>query len=1189
MNPIATYLATGHWLALLLLLLAALPLARLLWKRSRPALLSAVALLLVGVGGLGLLPAGYGMYAALGALAVLAVLFTLVITSGLWSAPAGYALAAILLLGAGAWLVPPLGELLQAFGAFLASLEPLEPWWLLLLLLVPALLWWSWRTLAGLGATRRLLALGLRSLIVVLLALALSETHARQPDRNTTVLFLWDRSLSIPPEFVGDFDARQGRILQFINESVEFRGPGHEDDRAGVIVFGRRPRVELPPGSVPRLGFKKVLSQIDETYTDIAGAIKLALATFPEGSAKRIVLISDGNENLGQAEEQARIARQNGVQIDIVPIAAGRKSLNEVLVERIEAPPYTDKDARVPLRVILRSYHPQVVVGTLTLSKMSLTKRRDPETGQFEPAFDKQELAPTRVKLKQGLNVFYLQQPGARKEESYTYEAKFVPDHVETATGQLVQKGLPGDRIENNRASVNIIVRGERSLLFIEPKLGEHQLLVDRLRAARPHLKIHTITPKTLTQIDEVPLFLGQYDCVVLANVPADELDEKYHKALRSNTYDQGCGLIMIGGPQGFGAGGWQNTEVEKALPVTMDIKSMKVESKSGLVLMMHASEMAEGNAWQRKIAKLAIERLSPMDMVGMLYFDHGPKGGGHQWHIPFQLIGNNRGAIMNLVNSMQPGDMPDCDPAFVKAYNELTKAEYELGTRHIIFISDGDHWNASPALLRKVKEAKITCTTVCITTHGQDEVRKMQAVAQATGGRSYHVKDPSELPQIYIKETRLISQSFVHEKRFRPQLAARIGPTEGIGAPLPDLFGFVRTSKRASPLVEMPIETPKLGDHTFPILAYWQYGLGKSVAFTSDARTLRENDKTYWDRDWASSNMYTRFWEQVVDWSLRAVDTGQYLRLGTEVRDGKIRLRLEARDEKTKAPITNLLDQDESKGFGLKVGVTSPSFKGAGEGRTRELKFEQTAGGVYEAELPAEEVGSYFINVTARWIKDGREYAQSVRSGVTIPYSPEFAEMESNVSLLDKLRDITSGQSYPETEAALRQAARYDPLTGSSQVFRPIPFSRSSMQTLWPWFVFITGLCLLCDVAVRRIAIEPAAVWARGAAAWERLRGRAVADTGAAVLERLRSRKAQVGEAIAREKAARRFEPTGEAPTAPIAAATPTAAPKPRPAAPKPAAKKEEAEDFATRLMKAKKRALEEREREKREKDKGA
>jgi uncharacterized membrane protein len=1202
MNAFLTYLLTGHWLAGVCVLLAGLVAIAMLWRRRRTgkwpvrALLGGCTLLLLGIGGLGFIPPEVGLYTCLASLAVFAAMLVIVITTGAWSAPLGYLSATILLIACGAWLVPALGVLLQEFGAFLASLEPLEAWWLLLLLLIPLLLWWSFRSLAGLGPTRRIMALGLRSLLVLLLALALSETHARQVDRNLTVLFLWDRSLSIPPEPVGDRDAREDRIFSFINEAVENRGVGRDDDRSGVIVFGRRPRLELPPASVPRLGFKRILSQVDNTYTDIGSALKLALATFPEGTAKRIVLISDGNENLGQAEEQARIARQNGVQIDVVPIAAARRSANEVLVERIEAPPYTDKDARVPLRVILRSYHPQVVVGTLTLTKYSLVKTKDPETGSIKPSFEPQPVMTSKVKLKQGLTPIYIQQPGARTEDSYTYEARFVPEHVETAAGQMLYKGLPGDRIENNFASVNIIVRGEPSLLFIEPKVGDHQLLVDRLRAARPHLKIHVIEPKGLDKINEVPLFLSQYDCVVLANVPADELDEKHHKALRSNTYDQGSGLIMIGGPQSFGAGGWQNTEVEKALPVTMDIKSMKVESKSGLVMMMHASEMAEGNAWQRKIAKLAIERLSPSDMVGMLYYDHGAAGGGHQWHIPFQLIGGRRTAILSLVNTMQPGDMPDCDPAFVKAYNELTKAEYELGTRHIIFISDGDHWNANPALLRKIRDAKITCTTVCITTHGQDEVRKMQAVAQATswddgggrkGGRSYHIKDPSELPAIYVKETRLISQSFVHEKRFKPQLLVRSGPTDGLADPLPDLLGFVRTSKRASPLVEMPIETPKIMENTFPILAHWQYGLGKSVAFTSDARTLRQNDKTYWDQDWASSNMYTRFWEQMVDWSLRAVDTGQYLKLHTEIRDGKIRLSLEARDKETKVPITSLLDQDELKGYGIKVGITFPSFKGAGDGRYRELKFQQTSGGVYEAEMPAEEVGSYFINVSARWkAKDDKgkeiEHAQSVRSGVTIPYSPEFAEMESNVALLEKLSKDTEGQIYPENDYTLRQAAR------SGEVFRPIPLSRSSLQTLWPWFVFLAGLCLLCDIAVRRIAIDPAVVWAYSSAVWERLRGRAVADSGTEVLERLKSRKAQVGEVMAREKAARRFEADEEAPLTPVAAAAATGQqPRPKPAAPRPAARKEETEDFAARLMKAKKRALEEREKEKKDKTK--
>src|SRR5206468_2539775 len=199
-------------------------------------------------------------------------------------------------------------------------------------------------------------------------------------------------------------------------------------------------------------------------------------------------------------------------------------------------------------------------------------------------------------------------------------------------------------------------------------------------------------------------------------------------------------------------------TEVEKALPVTCDLKSLKIEGRSGLVLIMHASEIQEGNMWQKKIAKLAIEKLSPIDMMGMLYFDF--RNGDHRWHIPFQTVGENK---------------------------------------------------------------------------------NMATVAKITGGREYPQPDaqgtykplnPAQLPAIYMKETRLISQSFFHEKPFTPDLLLRAGPTEGLPDKLPQLHGFVRATPREGPLVQLPIMSPKVGDDKWPILAHWQYGLGKGVAF---------------------------------------------------------------------------------------------------------------------------------------------------------------------------------------------------------------------------------------------------------------------------------------------------------------------------------------------------------------------
>jgi uncharacterized membrane protein len=1143
------------------------------WTLYLPALVFAT----FGVGAFDFAPWWVGAAILYSVLALYVLLLIIVITTGSWSALLGYGLAGLLLFGIGSLTGTLLAEALTDAGKFLLSLRPQEPWWLLLLLLIPVIFWTSWRNLISLGESRRWIALGLRCSLVVFLAFALAEVFARKPNDHITVMFLWDRSLSMPVEFQDGDNVREKRVTQFINQAVEKRGMKHVNDRVGVIVFGKQPRLELPPAAVPKLGFKKVHSQFDRSYTDLAGAIKLALASFPEGTGKRIVIISDGNENIGMAKEQADIAKQNGVQIDVLPITAFRAQSNEILIEPIETP-VIEKDARIKIRVVVRSYHPDVVAARLTLRK----HLDGPDSGGA-----KDNEHSMIVKLNHGLNPFTFTHQTSKEDVGYAYEATIVPLHVETHEGAMRHKGLPGDRIENNEARVAVIGRGQRSLLVLEPENGSHQLLIDRLRAVKSSLKIVSMTPEQMRNLvkgdlERLATFLSKFDATILANIPAESLTEEEQKVFRSNVFDQGAGLLMIGGNMGFGAGGWQNTEIEKALPVNCELKSMKIEGKSGLVLIMHASEMAEGNAWQRKIAKLALEKLSPMDMFGQIHYDHGFNGAvpGHRWHITFDEIGANRKRMMKLVDSMEPGDMPDVDPAFEKAFKELTNPEYRLGTKHMILISDGDHWDASRQMIQKIKNAKITCTTVCITTHGLTEVKKMAAVALATGGRPYHIKDPSELPAIYIKETRLVSQSFVHEdkKGFGPRVIMNQGPTEGMKEQPPPLYGFVRTTPKDNALVRVLIETPKIGEYKFPILATWQYGLGRSAAFTSDARTLAKGS-VFWDRDWANSDLHAKFWEQTIDYILRPNETGQHLFLTTKYENGKIQLRLEGQDA-DKIPISDL---------DIKVGVSSPTFK-AKEGKKFDVKFEQKeTSGVYVAELPADEVGAYFLNIQAKWkretIKNGQKVMEdvtdNVRAGVTIPYSPEFAEMHSSRRTLLDLSNITGGKEYADDAEALSFLAK------SAEPFRPVLESHSSLQALWPWFVVLAATCLLFDVAIRRVSISPEFVWAKSVLLWEKLRGRAMLDAALPeYMERLRSRKTQVGETMEKQKAAKKFDaPAGTA----KAGDAPTVVPineqdKPKPAAPpKPAAKKEEeAGDFASRLMRAKKKAMEDRDKDK-------
>ena len=185
----------------------------------------------------------------------------------------------------------------------------------------------------------------------------------------------------------------------------------------------------------------------------------------------------------------------------------------------------------------------------------------------------------------------------------------------------------------------------------------------------------------------------------------------------------------------------------------------------------------------------------------------------------------------------MAPGDMPDVDPALRLAYDALTNPKHELATRHIIFISDGDHWDANPRSSGRPTEKQdhLHDGLHHVTRPGRENQDGRRGTSPPEDVPTTPT-NPNQLPAIYIQETRFISQSLIYEKRFQPATGEqRGGPLEGI-KDLPVLRGYVRTTPKQAPTVQHAIVTPPVADQEFPILAYWHYGLGKAVAFTSDA-----------------------------------------------------------------------------------------------------------------------------------------------------------------------------------------------------------------------------------------------------------------------------------------------------------------------------------------------------------------
>ena len=340
-----------------------------------------------------------------------------------------------------------------------------------------------------------------------------------------------------------------------------------------------------------------------------------------------------------------------------------------------------------------------------------------------------------------------------------------------------------------------------------------------------------------------------------------------------------------------------------------------------------------------------------------------------------------------------------------------------------------------------------MTCTTVGVATHGAPENTKMTQMATATGGKAYLNPPPRAIPAIYIKETRLVSQSFVYEKRFVPKLQIASGPTDKLSGPLPPLFGFVRTTLKQNPLVEMGIEGPPTLDQRFPILASWQYGLGKAVAFTSDAKT--SGGRLGWDREWAGSDMYLKFWEQVIGWSLRGVETGK-LSIATEYRDGKVRVTVDGRDDKNR-PLTDLAVARHGHRAELSMAGAKPI----------ELKFEQKNSGEYEAEFKAEEEGTYFINAAGPAYRQANEGRQRGR-GRGVRQHP----LRRDAALLAGVRR-PGKQHRPARQAGrndrrqgrtTRPTRRWPRPSGPGEVFRKSAVSAQSPQPMWYWLVLLAG-----------------------------------------------------------------------------------------------------------------------------------
>ncbi len=342
--------------------------------------------------------------------------------------------------------------------------------------------------------------------------------------RQICTLFLLDQSQSIPP-------AATQEALSAISRQIADRP--RDNDLAGLIVFGKEPRVELPPARYPRdQQIRSITSNLDRQYSDIGSAIQLALGSLPPDTTGRLVLFTDGNQNRGNAVAEAAVARRNGVPIDVVPIEYRYDA--EVLVDKVSVPAELRAGDTANLKVVLRSARP--ATGILRLTQIVDGNRK--------------VLAEERIELKEGLNVKFVKQTIDEPSLS-SYEATFEPDADSYDT-----------LARNNTGAGFSWIRGEGRVLLVAPE-GENN---EELIASLTRDKI-AVVRRSPGQLSEDLSELAPFDAIILSNVPAESLGENRQEMIATSVRSLGTGLIMIGGPDSFGPGGYNGSPIERALP----------------------------------------------------------------------------------------------------------------------------------------------------------------------------------------------------------------------------------------------------------------------------------------------------------------------------------------------------------------------------------------------------------------------------------------------------------------------------------------------------------------------------------------------------------------------------------------------------------------------------------------------
>ncbi|MBZ0279865.1 MAG: VWA domain-containing protein [Anaerolineae bacterium] len=846
---------------------------------------------------------------------------------------------------------------------------------LVLLICIPLVAYLGWPR-QRFRRVRDSVSLILRMLIMLLLVLAVSGAQLVQSADRLAVIFLMDVSDSVG-------QTTQEAELEYIRAALQNMSP---DDTAGVVLFGANALIERPLNNVRELG--TILSVPPSGNTDMEEAIRLALGMFPSNAARRIVVLSDGRPTIGDTESAAELAAATGVEISYVQFTP--EASPEVQVTNVNAPSTINagQDFDLSFTVDAEEAGP----ATITVLESGAIIHRE------------------SVNLRQGTNNYTLSLEGAG--------AGFKDFQV-----QVDPEGSDGFYQNNQLSTFSRVVGPPRVLLMYNTE-EEIRYLLPALQEAG--LEVDTVTPEQLP-VGLVPL--AQYESIIMADVPATRLTPQRMETIQSFVRDLGGGLVVVGGPNTYGPGGYFQTPLEETLPVEMQIKDQKRLPQLTIAYVIDRSgsmgAIGPSGVENIELAKEAIIRsidfLQPTDRAGVVSFDTL----GY-WIARLQDV-RDRLALQRLVGSLRVGGGTDILAGMNLVADDIVA---DPSTRkHIILLTDG---GSSPAglveLTRQLyEESGITTSTIAI---GQGVPRFLEDMAIQGGGNYHPVEIVEQVPSIFTQETVLATRSYILEDAFVPTISASSPIVNGISA-APELFGYVATTPKQT--AEIILRGP--APYEDPLLASWQYGLGRAVAFTSDASSR-------WGANWVDWSEFVRFWNQAVRWTITEGTSGN-LETQVVMEGEQARLIVDARDNE--GAFLNELD--------MQLSVVDP------QANPTLLNLRQVAPGRYEAVFTPDTEGAYILQLRGNGEADGVPLQLDQTTGWVMSYSSEYDQggRGDGAALLASLAELTGGRSLEDEPSA---------------VFNHNLTSLPTATPIWPWLMLFALVLLPIDIAVRRLIV---------------------------------------------------------------------------------------------------------------------